>query len=215
MDNMFYVLIFAALHLVQGVFGQGYLHFNANTSDVPFDRPAFLSAEPTAARELSFDRSLGARSQGPITWNWKLSVSEVALPNTTGFTTAWDTQPDSRVAYTTFELSWPQDGNVNQAVAAEYRGPSYTNESCIYHEWATLPQNVTNAWNSSSSSCRSAIGAECESYIINSMGNEPGCSVSNRQSLYSRPECAGSFGAATGETSTQSYGKHFRSCQLH
>lgn len=165
-----------------------YVHYNAS-SIPPFSDPTFTAADINATREVSFNRAqTGSAGRN---WTWTLSLRDVALPNSPESTSEWNYAPGARAAYTTYSFSWPDDGNVNQAVED-------TGSQCMYNVFADFAMNVSNAWDSTSSSCASAIGTPCELYIINSLSNRSGCKSTNFPLDGALHNCPSSFNHTTG-----------------
>jgi hypothetical protein len=197
-----------------------YLRGDANSSAPSYNSPAFLAAaaEPNATHEVSFART---NISGNTDWTWTLSITDMQVPEgipQSEEETGLQLDPvasDARVAYTSYHFSWPEDGTIDQAVSREDSRSRSAGVSCYYNLDVMFPQNVSDAWDSSSSSCSSAIGEACANLIISSL---PSIEVTECQSgsfpwrdIYQAPECGPSFRAGTNPqgTSANAYGKPF------
>jgi hypothetical protein len=183
-----------------------YLRSNANSEAPYYNTSAFLAAAaaPSATHDVSFDRSNGA---GSGNWTWTLSITDMQVPEglpqseeQTGLQLD-PVAPDARVAYSSYQFSWLSDGNIDQAVSDEDSRTMSPGQSCYFEINIVFPQNVSDAWHSSSSSCNSAIGDACADLItlnLPSIGVRE-CQSSSFPLLRSRQasECASSFGAVS------------------
>ena len=178
----------------------------SNGTGPRFGYDAFNSAPQIANHDGSFKR--GSDQE----WTWTLSISDVEIPtteNSSEYTSEWNAAPDSRVAYTKSNLHWPAGlGNINQVVRSETQRGAVNPTSCLYHVWSDFPENVTSAWDSAASSCASAIGEECEQYILRSLVLEDGCTTENFPSLIDR--CRGSFGSYVAVLGMRKLTRNFR-----
>lgn len=164
----------------------------------------FLKAaqSPNASHTVSFahyyDNSMAAISTDPKlnNWTWTVKVSEAQLPNISAY------HPNlTHVAYTTYELSWPEQGGLNSALAAEAKagnnGAGYP--SCAYLVTAQFPEDISKKWDGSSN-CTSALGANCTETLTKMLSSGSSCEVGF---ALDNPDfiaaCKSSFGSTEGD----------------
>lgn len=97
---------------------------------------------PNASHTVTFN------SPGNGDWDWTLQISDVNVPAISNST------PDAHVAFTTWHFS-----RTDQETTPSKR--SEDSPVCAYLMDLNFPQNVSSQWNSSNSSCVSALGASC------------------------------------------------------
>jgi hypothetical protein len=170
LDNM--KILYANLLLVATCHAQAsadyrYGRNNANTTvlgDFNVTWTPDEVSQPNATRKVSFEPWTGGIPQN---WTWTLAMSELAFADL-----SLD-EPDSRVALTTYTFEWPQGGNVSNTITPS-RGNTTTGEKqCIYHFFVNFMPNVSSAWDSDSARCASAIGTECEQYLVSRRWLDP------------------------------------------
>lgn len=175
----------------------GYLQFAANSSAPSdgFETFQEAAADPEASNTVMFDHD--PETQTGQGWTWTLAISNVSMPNITDGINDdnWEGLSDdteAHVAFTTYSFSWPEEGNVNQAVDP---GTS----SCLFVVMNEFPQDISDAWDPSSPDCASALGEECVEAIQTQLWGEDGdCSAGSLSTL--GDACAGSFASRSEST---------------
>lgn len=163
---------------------------------------------PNATHSVSFSHFSSADNTSTVgrNWTWTLKTTDAHLPNisSTNLDTLQPNTPDAHVAYTSYDFSWPESGNINQAIAAENNASdsfSTPFPSCFYLLMVDFPTNVSDRWDSSSPDCTSAIGEDCVQAILTGLTSSGGVCSSQNFPL-GKPAfleaCASSFGANTG-----------------
>lgn len=188
-----------------------YLSFNISTT-TPEAEINLSNVSNTFARSLDFTRGVTSVSRS---WTWTVTtynLTNLTIPLWQGETndtnhpiiTGYD--EDSNVAYTTWSFGWPEPmprPTINDAVSEAVRPSSgdsafdvEASSSCIFLFDSDIPQNTSDAWDSSSSDCTSAFGEDCVSAISNSMASvTENCQSSDiRINQEARNACAGRFG---------------------
>lgn len=201
-----------------------YLKFNASQSAPNNGYDMWREAErhPNVTHDVSFDR--WNQTEDGKDWSWSIGITDVYRPNLTvrDANELQETHNISNmsVALTTYSFSWPGGGSLNAAAADGYPGGQTSRNadfgpSCLYMVFADFPQNVSDALDSSSASCASAIGDSCVQTIMNGFsgvdcdsGNFPSFDVSNGTA------CSGSFGAASSGLTVNAYRKWPSDCGL-
>lgn len=182
-----------------------YVGFGTNSSAPDDGYATFKAADrmPNETHEVMFNRDNTITSGK--NWTWTLKISNVAMPNDTGFDIGAQRSvdyPNAHVAFTTYDFGWPQGGNLNQAVAkGENLNSAITNTypSCMYLIWAMWPANVSEKYDSSSSDCTSALGQDCVNKLLGGMQGGAECESNNFPSyLANEDSCQDSFGAIEG-----------------
>lgn len=199
-----------------------YLKFNASQSAPNNGYEMWRDAEshPNVTHDVKFDR--WNQTEDGRDWGWSIGITDVYRPNLTVLDPN-DLEESHNisnmsVALTTYSFSWPGGGSLNAAAADGYPGGQTSENadfgpSCLYMVLADFPQNVSDAWDSSSASCASAIGDSCVQTIMDGFsgvdcdsGNFPSFDVSNDTS------CSGSFGAAHSGLIINAYRKSSSEC---
>jgi hypothetical protein len=162
MKVLFANLLLAATCYAQPSADYRYVRANANTTELGGWNVTWTPEEvsqPDATRQVSFSQTPNNYAGGQ-NWTWTLAISEVAFADLS------IDEPDSRVAFTTYTFEWPEGGDVNNTIFPTQPDTATTDKQCMYQIMANFAPNVSNAWDSGSASCASAIGIECEEYLL-------------------------------------------------
>ena len=185
METRLLSCLLAVAHLSLAQQFPPYVQFQGNRSAPnrgisPDVREALVQADanPNASHTVSFS------SPGGGDWNWTLQISTVGVPAISNNT------PDAHVAYTTWHFS----GTDEEAMTAE-RAKSYP--VCAYLMDINFPYNVSSRWDSTNSSCVSALGPACESALSKALITD-NCDSQNAL-LLNRDDCPGMLGGGPRE----------------
>lgn len=171
-----------------------YVQFHGNASKAPpFNTNSFIEAN----NNFNVSNTVNVTFPHNNQWSWNLQYSDVSIPNIS------TTISGARVAY----MSW------NFWIAYEaHKGLQNLNEgdeakpTCVYYiDAPTLPANVSNAWDGTSSSCASALGNECVEAILNGTYITDDCNSGNMASPFHNDACKAAFEGPW--YSFQGYGK--------
>lgn len=170
-----------------------YVQFEGNSSGPTWHtseetRSTLVQADssPNASHTVSF-KSPGDNSE----WDWTLQISDASVPSISNST------PNAHVAYTTWHFSrtdeepaTPEDTRPNAAPVLP---------TCAYLLDVNPPYNVSTEWDPDSSSCVSALGADCVNSLseITEKGNCASSNILNRSS--DDDPCYGMFGGGPRE----------------
>lgn len=129
---------------------------------------AAASSNPNVSHTVSFRHYNGSSTDDTVSqdWTWTISVSDVLMPN------ASTELQNAHVAYTTYEFSWPESGNLNEALSAEVNSssPSSVVPSCAFIISAPFSTDISSKWDPDSSDCTSALGADCVATLTSLIG---------------------------------------------
>lgn len=128
---------------------------------------------PDNTSSVTFSESFdGANNQ---TWSWRINITNVAVPNATvpypGESPA--ITPDPHVAYTTYDLSWPGSGTLNDQLADlvnSTEGGNVLPETnlCVYVVGASsFPSSIANKYSASENGgCSDTLGSQCVQSVL-------------------------------------------------
>lgn len=118
---------------------------------------------PNASNTVFFQHYYQGSVNAALTsnWSWTVKVSDVVAPPNSSVDPPLSS--DAHVAYTTYEFSWPDDGDLNEVLQDENNAnPNGRYDSCAYIFTALFPSNVSKKFDEGSdSNCTNILGAEC------------------------------------------------------
>lgn len=125
---------------------------------------------------------------------WRTNVSEVSANDAnTSYQPNSSKILDARIINTVFDLTWPGNYSIGQALLNNNNVAPY---GCIlFIDGLALPENVTSKYTAADNgSCTNVLGSDCvRGYLASIVVDTPGC-----PSRYPNPpvSCAGTLGAA-------------------
>nr|POE63498.1 hypothetical protein CFP56_04401 [Quercus suber] len=155
---------------------------------------------PNVTHSVQF-RHIEDSSLDPViaqNWTWSVSVSDVPMANASMLNDSMVREiPDAHVAYTTHKLSWPESGNLNQALREEADANEPVYPLCAIVFSALFPQGIDDGWDASSPDCTSALGSDCVNYLTTMSATSDDCRVesSSLTTTGFDQACPASFGA--------------------
>nr|POE53523.1 hypothetical protein CFP56_28745 [Quercus suber] len=200
-----YVLAALALALLQSPFAQAsYADAFSQAPDLtpgsaPLDGFASFtaaSAFPNISHAVQFSHV--RTSSNPIitqNWTWSVDVNDVPMGNASALGVA---EGDAHIAYITYKFSWPESGDLDQALRTEENSTRTDYPSCAILISALWPHELSNSWDESSSGCLSALGSDCVNYLRANWTAEQDCTLSTPYTIddpYLYQVCSTSFGA--------------------
>ncbi|KAK0796789.1 hypothetical protein LTR75_010090 [Friedmanniomyces endolithicus] len=128
-------------------------------------------------------------------WSWRVNITNVAVPNATAASSGDGASltPDPHVAYTTYDLRWPNSGTLNDqliSMANTSGAASSGLDMCAYVTTGIVAKQAQ-------SNCSSALGDQCVQSILNDLANSPNAATCGWAPMATLQGCENVFVNAT------------------
>jgi len=133
-------------------------------------------------------------------WSWRVNITNVAVPNAT-VASPGDSASltlDPHVAYTTYDLRWPNSGTLNDQLIsmANTSGVSSSGlDMCAYVTTGIVAKQAQ-------SNCSSALGDQCVQSMLNDLANSPNAATCGWAPMATLQGCENVFVNATNGLNT-------------
>lgn len=135
------------------------------------DAALFTAAgrHPNDTSSVTFQRPSG-------TWTWRVNITDVSVPDNTTTSTVKNLT-DPRVVNVQWDLRWPGNGSLADAILLDNNGRSMADpeQLCVVMIGGTWGPNITSNYSASDNGdCSNVLGSQCAQSVMSHLGGSVG-----------------------------------------